>query len=166
MCTYTSWQWSILQWGVNMVLKRVRVFELTDYGSMCLIQPINRELLGIKERAQFYPGDQDGRFHSKYMHLLGTRAWMLYLWRGYGSNVSHWYATLLNAVLDRFQNEDNLTRMHLTLPMLRLLSSNAQVCKPCHVGIHWIVLTEYFHMSVHVPGFQSFWGFFCIILHW
>ena len=64
--------------------------------------------------------------------------------------------------LDRFQNEDNLTHMHLTLPMLRLLSSNAQVCKPCHVGIHWIALTEYFHMSthVHVPAFQSSLGFF------
>ena len=55
MCTYTTWQWSILQWGVNMVLKRVRrirVFELTDYA-LCLIQPVNRELLAIKERVQF-----------------------------------------------------------------------------------------------------------------
>ena len=31
--------------------------------------------------------------------------------------------------------------------------------KPCHVGIHWIALTEYSHMSTHVPGFQSFYRF-------
>ena len=26
--------------------------------------------------------------------------------------------------------------------------------KPCHVGIHWIALTEYSQMSTHVPGFH------------
>ena len=31
--------------------------------------------------------------------------------------------------------------------------------KPCHVGIHWIVLTEYSQMSTHLPGFQSFLRF-------
>ena len=36
----------------------------------------------------------------------------------------------------------------------------------CHVGIHWIALTEYSQMSTHVPGFQSFSGCFCIILYW
>ena len=60
----------------------------------------------------------------------------------------------------------------LTLPMLRLLSSKAHGCKylwkpskPCHVGIHWIALTEYSQMSTHMPGFQSFLRFlasFCI----
>ena len=29
-----------------------------------------------------------------------------------------------------------------------------------HVGIHWKVLTEYYQMSTHVPGFQSFFRFF------
>ena len=28
--------------------------------------------------------------------------------------------------------------------------------KPCHVGIHWIALTEYSQMSTHMPGFQLF----------
>ena len=28
--------------------------------------------------------------------------------------------------------------------------------KPCHIGIHWIDLTEYFYMSTHLPGFQLF----------
>ena len=60
----------------------------------------------------------------------------------------------------------------LTLPMLRLLLSKAQgckyfwkTCKQCHVGIHWIALAEYFQMSTHMQGFQSFSGFlasFCI----
>ena len=57
--------------------------------------------------------------------------------------------------------------------MLRLLSSKAQgrkdfwkPSKPCHVGIHWIALAEYSQMSTHVPGFQSFFIFFCIILYW
>ena len=31
--------------------------------------------------------------------------------------------------------------------------------KPCHVGIHWIALSEYSHMSTHVQGFQSFFRF-------
>ena len=39
------------------------------------------------------------------------------------------------------------THVRLTLPMLRLLSSRIQGCKEfrrsCHVGIHWIALTEY-----------------------
>ena len=56
-----------------------------------------------------------------------------------------------------------------TLPMLRLLSSIAQGCKyiwkhskPCHVGIHWEALIEFFQMSTHLPGFQSF----SVILHY
>ena len=60
-----------------------------------------------------------------------------------------------------------MLRLALTLPMLRLLSSKEQGCKyfwipskPCHVGIHWIALTEYSQMSTHVPGFQSFFRFF------
>ena len=61
----------------------------------------------------------------------------------------------------------------LTLPMLRLLLPKAQGCKlfwkiknqkskPCHVGIHWIALTEYSKMSTHLPGLQSFFRFFGI----
>ena len=53
--------------------------------------------------------------------------------------------------------------VYLTLPMLRLLSSKPQGCKdfwksskPCHVGIHLKALAEYFQMSIHLPGFQSF----------
>ena len=30
----------------------------------------------------------------------------------------------------------------------------------CDVGIHWIALAEYSHMSMHMPGFQSFFCFF------
>ena len=64
----------------------------------------------------------------------------------------------------------SLIRVLLTLPMLRLLSSKAQGSnvfwkpfKPCHVGIHWIALTECSHMSTHVPGFQTFFIFFVSI---
>ena len=39
--------------------------------------------------------------------------------------------------------------------------------KPCCVGIHRIALAEYSQMSIHIPGFQSFFKFlFCIILYW
>ena len=55
----------------------------------------------------------------------------------------------------------------LTPLMLRLLLSKAQgrkvfwkPFKPCHVGIHWIALAEYFQMSTHMPGFQSFFQVF------
>ena len=46
---------------------------------------------------------------------------------------------------------ERIALMALTLPMLRLLSSEAQgrkdfwkPSKPSHVGIHWIALAEYF----------------------
>ena len=55
----------------------------------------------------------------------------------------------------------------LTLPMLRLISSKALGCKhfckpfkPCHVGIHWIVLPEYSQMSTHLLAFHSFFRVF------
>ena len=31
-----------------------------------------------------------------------------------------------------------------------------QTSKPCHNGIHWIALAEYYQMSTLVPGFQAF----------
>ena len=31
--------------------------------------------------------------------------------------------------------------------------------KPCNVGICWIALAEFFQMSTHLPGFQSFPAF-------
>ena len=53
-----------------------------------------------------------------------------------------------------------------TLPMLRLLSSNAQErkifrkpSKSCHVGTHLKALAEYSQMSTHLSRFQSFFGF-------
>ena len=38
--------------------------------------------------------------------------------------------------------------------------NNRQLSKPFHVGIHLKALAEYYHMSTHLPGFQSFSGFF------
>ena len=55
----------------------------------------------------------------------------------------------------------------LNLQILRLLSRKAQglkhfekLYKPCHVGIHWTALAEYYHMSSNMPGFQSFFRYF------
>ena len=54
----------------------------------------------------------------------------------------------------------------LTLPMRRLLSSEAQGCKefwipskPCHVGIHWKALTDYSLMSTRGGSRGGFEGF-------
>ena len=53
--------------------------------------------------------------------------------------------------------------------MLRLLSSKDfwKPSEPCHVGTHWIALTEYFQMGTHLLGFRSFFSFFaypfCIV---
>ena len=59
----------------------------------------------------------------------------------------------------------------LTVSMLKLLLSMAEKCKKfwnptktCNVGIHWKALAEYYQMSTHMPRFQSFFSFFCIIL--
>ena len=48
--------------------------------------------------------------------------------------------------------------------MLGLLTSKSEEdlwkpSKPCRVGIHWVALAEYFQMSTHVPGLQSFFMF-------
>ena len=54
-------------------------------------------------------------------------------------------------------------RQKVNLPMLRLLSSEAQgrnyfwkTSKPCHVGIHGTTFTEYSQMCTRVPKFQLF----------
>ena len=59
----------------------------------------------------------------------------------------------------------------LALPMLRLHLSKAQgryyfgkPSKPCHIGIHWITLTEFHQMSTHMPGFHTLFRVFCTIL--
>ena len=78
---------------------------------------------------------------------------------------SHWVSHIQVKLYHGFSH-------FLTLPMLKLLSSNAQECKyiwklskPCNVGIHWIALTEYSQMSTHMSGFQWFfriYELFCI----
>ena len=47
--------------------------------------------------------------------------------------------------------------------MLRLHLSKVQdhknlciLTKPCHIGIYWKALVEYYQMSTNVPGFQSY----------
>ena len=56
------------------------------------------------------------------------------------------------------------------LSMLRLLSYKAReykdfrkLSKPGQVGIHWMALAEYSHISTHAPRFQTFFQIFCII---
>ena len=72
-----------------------------------------------------------------------------------------------NPTLFSFPLAATVTSPQLTLPMLRLLSSNAQVAKifekpskPCHYGIHWIALAEPSEISTIVPGFQTIFSFF------
>ena len=55
----------------------------------------------------------------------------------------------------------------LTLPMMKLLSSEVQGCKdisksskPYHAGIHWIALVEYPQTSTNAPGRQVFFIIF------
>ena len=86
-------------------------------------------------------------------HLLSLYSAILWLCHGLASSVFK---------ENRLSGENH----PLTLPMLRQLFSKAQGCKdcwkpskPCHLGIHWIALTEYSLMSTHVPGFQSFSAF-------
>ena len=64
------------------------------------------------------------------------------------------------------------SQLYLTLLLLRLLLPKPQGCsyfwkssKPCHVGIRWIALAEFSHMSTHVPGFPSVFRFLhCFVL--
>ena len=68
---------------------------------------------------------------------------------------------------------DNFEPLSIIFPMLRLHSSEAQGCKdfckpskPCHVGIHWIALTEYSQMSTPMPRFESFFSVFASFCNW
>ena len=63
-----------------------------------------------------------------------------------------------------------LSANELTLPMLSQLPCKEQwledfwkSSKPCHVGIHWKALAEYFQMSTHLPGFRSFLRVFTLL---
>ena len=63
-------------------------------------------------------------------------------------------------------DKSGTSSIRLTIPMLRVLLSKEQgifflkPSKPYLVGIHWIALAEYYQMSSHVPGFQSFFRVF------
>ena len=46
------------------------------------------------------------------------------------------------------------------------VQSTRKQSKPCHVGTHWIALTEYSLMSTHLPGFPSLFKVYCIIFYW
>ena len=79
------------------------------------------------------------------------------------STVSKSSSSSVTAHCDRVWSDRNTISTCLTLPMLRLLSSNAQECKklwksswPRHLGIHMKVLVEIYQMSTHLPWFQSF----------
>ena len=48
----------------------------------------------------------------------------------------------------------------------RYMSTFLKPSNSCHVGINWIALIEYSQMSTNVPGFQSLFRIFCIILYW
>ena len=83
--------------------------------------------------------------------------------------------THLRVLSKNYPMNTNMTG--LTLPMLIIIlgyfhpkHKNAKnlrkLSKPCHVGIHWIALAEFYQMSTHVPGFQSFTVLFCITLYW
>ena len=110
--------------------------------------------------------------HHKSWPILGT-CWN-WQWRVeiYASQKCHscmHYGKAKRGALPTFQHSltwpmySHTNDVLLNLPMLRLLSSNAQErkyfwkpSKPCHVGIHWITLTEYSQMSTHMSGFMHY----------
>ena len=69
--------------------------------------------------------------------------------------------------LIQVRDTHTISNLHyLALPMLRLLSSKAQLPKDfwkssklCYVGIHWIAFPKYSQMSTQVPRFRLFSGF-------
>ena len=65
---------------------------------------------------------------------------------------------LVNALKGFGRSNDNIL-VDLTLPLLRVPLFKAQE-HSSHVGIRWIALAEYFHMSTHTSGFNHFFHFF------
>ena len=93
-----------------------------------------------------------------------------YNWfKKYDPQCNEWNCSCLSVnIMSLRPKVANLIQSQLTLPMLAeaILSSKAQGCKhfwkpskPCHVGIHWIVLAKYSQMSTHMSGFHSFFNF-------
>ena len=66
---------------------------------------------------------------------------------------------------NNFRNNLNPSNAEATfIESTRTQKSLKTIYKPCHVGIHFIALVEYFQMSTHMPGFQSilrFCALFC-----
>ena len=59
-------------------------------------------------------------------------------------------------------NKLNPSLAKATLVQCTRSQSFLKASKPCHVGTHWIALTEYSQMSTYLTGFQVI----CIILYW
>ena len=53
-----------------------------------------------------------------------------------------------------------LSMLKLILPKAKELKDFGKPSIPCHDGIHLNALKEYYQMSTHVPGFQSFFRYF------
>ena len=65
-------------------------------------------------------------------------------------------SNILRSILRAIANHSNAKATFIqSTRMQRFLKT----FKPCHIGIHWIALTEYFMMSTYVPEFQSFYMF-------
>ena len=47
-----------------------------------------------------------------------------------------------------------ITQYTINITLTKKKVNDLSKSKPCHVGIQWIALTEYFQMSTHIPGLQ------------
>ena len=101
------------------------------------------------------------------MNINEAGEWILRAWDS-ESKVSRYYIDFVEELFfDIFYVFVMYMISVLTLPMLRLLLSNAhgrkdfwKPSKTCHVGIHWKAPADNSSMSTHLPGFQSFSAFF------
>ena len=83
-----------------------------------------------------------------------------------GINLSAFYHTYVLAKLATISIQVNPSNVEATFVLSTRTQRFWKTSKPCHVGIHWIALLEYFHMSTHLPGFSVIFQVICIILYW
>ena len=129
-----------------------------------------------KRGVSIYSEPLRSRNNDSFGHLLNLSRFPLYLYDSYCNMISLvWFLLYLKRGQINFSGyAKNYHSKVLTLPILRLLLFKAQGCKdiwkpskPCHVGIHWIALTQYSQMSTQIYARVSvIFQVLCILLYW
>ena len=87
------------------------------------------------------------------IELYYKYAWILTLLFNLNWKISN-SCLLINYTYNNTIQFKRLSNSEATFVQITRMQRLTKTLKPCHVGIHWIALTEYSQMHTHMPGFQ------------